>query len=85
MGFPRDIYPVLYAIPRMAGWMAHWTEVQSDPQQRLVRPRQHYKGYGRRLFQELGERKQHPYEIEAVKSKGSRRREAAERFEADSK
>jgi citrate synthase len=44
MGFPTDIFPVLFAIPRMSGWLAHWQEMLLDPEQRLARPRQVYVG-----------------------------------------
>jgi len=30
MGFPTDMFPVLFAIPRMAGWLAHWVEFLND-------------------------------------------------------
>jgi len=48
MGFPTDTFPVLFAIPRMAGWLAHWQEMLSDPEQSLARPRQLYTGSGAR-------------------------------------
>lgn len=45
MGFPTDYFPVLFAIPRVAGWLAHWRESLLDPeQQRIWRPRQLYIG-----------------------------------------
>jgi citrate synthase len=44
MGFPTDIFPVLFAIPRMSGWLAHWREMLLDPEQKLARPRQVYTG-----------------------------------------
>ncbi|MHB8190997.1 MAG: citrate synthase [Ferrimicrobium sp.] len=43
MGFPVDMFPVLFAIPRMVGWLAHWTELL-DQDSKIVRPRQHYIG-----------------------------------------
>ena len=48
MGFPMDIFPVLFAIPRMSGWLAHWREMLSDEEQRIARPRQLYVGPGER-------------------------------------
>jgi citrate synthase len=48
MGFPTDTFPVLFAIPRMAGWLAHWQEMLADPDQSLARPRQLYTGPGAR-------------------------------------
>jgi citrate synthase len=46
MGFPVDIFPVLFAIPRTSGWMAQWEEMLLDPEQKIARPRQVYIGYG---------------------------------------
>src|SRR3954468_10595851 len=42
MGFPMDMFPVLFAIPRTAGWIAQWEEMLNDPDQKIVRPRQIY-------------------------------------------
>ena len=39
MGFPTDMFPVLFTIPRVAGWLAHWKEFHFDPENRIVRPR----------------------------------------------
>jgi len=44
MGFPVDMFPVLFAIPRTAGWIAQWEEMLNDPDQKIVRPRQIYIG-----------------------------------------
>ena len=44
MGFPTDMFPVLFAIPRTAGWIAQWEEMLNDPDQKIVRPRQIYIG-----------------------------------------
>jgi citrate synthase len=44
MGFPVDMFPVLFAIPRTAGWIAQWEEMLGDPDQKIVRPRQIYTG-----------------------------------------
>ncbi len=48
MRFPVDIFPVLFAIPRMSGWLAQWEEMLMDPDQKIARPRQMYLGYGER-------------------------------------
>src|SRR5881296_1972449 len=37
MGFPVDMFPVLFAIPRTAGWTAHWLELLGDPDQKISR------------------------------------------------
>jgi len=44
MGFPVDMFPVLFAIPRTAGWIAQWEEMLNDSDQKIVRPRQIYIG-----------------------------------------
>jgi len=48
MGFPMDIFTVLFAIPRMSGWLAQWNELLADPEQKIARPRQIYEGYSER-------------------------------------
>ena len=44
MGFPVEMFPVLFAIPRTSGWLAQWEEMLLDPEQRISRPRQIYTG-----------------------------------------
>jgi citrate synthase len=44
MGFPVDMFPVLFAIPRTAGWLAQWEEMLQDKDQKIARPRQVYQG-----------------------------------------
>jgi len=44
MGFPVSMFPVLFAIPRTAGWIAQWEEMLLDPDQKIARPRQIYTG-----------------------------------------
>jgi len=50
MGFPVDMFPVLFAIPRTAGWIAQWEEMLNDPDQKIVRPRQIYTGSAARDY-----------------------------------
>jgi citrate synthase len=50
MGFPTDFFPILFTIPRIAGWLAHWNEFLDDSDNKIVRPRQIYKGYKRRDY-----------------------------------
>ena len=50
MGFPVDMFPVLFAIPRTAGWLAQWDEMLRDPDQKIARPRQVYIGAERRDY-----------------------------------
>jgi citrate synthase len=48
MGFPVGMFPVLFAIGRMPGWLAQWQEGLLDPEQKIARPRQVYVGPGER-------------------------------------
>jgi len=50
MGFPVTMFPVLFAIPRVAGWLAQWDEMISDSEQKIARPRQVYTGSDRRDY-----------------------------------
>jgi len=56
MGFPVDMFPVLFAIPRTAGWLAQWEEMLEDKDQKIARPRQIYLGKGHRDFVPVSER-----------------------------
>ena len=56
MGFPVDMFPVLFAIPRTAGWLAQWQELLLDPDQKIARPRQVYMGHDRREYVKVGAR-----------------------------
>jgi citrate synthase len=50
MGFPVTMFPVLFAIPRTAGWIAQWEEMLLDPEQKIARPKQVYSGSPRRDY-----------------------------------
>jgi citrate synthase len=50
MGFPVEMFPVLFAIPRTAGWIAQWEEMLLDPEQKIARPRQIYVGPEQRNY-----------------------------------
>ncbi|MCX7752937.1 MAG: citrate (Si)-synthase, partial [Blastocatellia bacterium] len=56
MGFPVEMFPVLFAIPRTAGWIAQWLEMLQDPEQKIARPRQIYIGPPRRDYVPIEER-----------------------------
>src|SRR6187397_361291 len=58
MGFPVEMFPVLFAIPRTAGWIAQWEEMLLDTEQKIARPRQLYIGSPRRDYVPLGSRSQ---------------------------
>lgn len=50
MGFPADMFSVLFAIPRTPGWLAQWAEMLDDPDQKIARPRQVYIGEDERAY-----------------------------------
>ena len=56
MGFPMDMFPVLFAIPRTAGWLAQWAEMLLDEDQKIARPRQIYLGPAERDYVPVSER-----------------------------
>jgi citrate synthase len=56
MGFPVAMFPVLFAIPRTAGWVAQWLEMLDDPTQKIARPRQIYVGEAERGYVALERR-----------------------------
>ena len=57
MGFPVDMFPVLFAIPRTSGWIAQWVELLQDKEQKIARPRQIYLGYDERDYVPIEQRK----------------------------
>jgi citrate synthase len=57
MKFPVDMFPVLFAIPRTAGWIAQWVEMLLDSEQKIARPRQIYLGHEKRDYLAVGERR----------------------------
>jgi citrate synthase len=50
MKFPVDMFPVLFAIPRVSGWLSQWVEMLEDDDQKISRPRQIYTGPARRDY-----------------------------------
>jgi citrate synthase len=56
LGFPVDLFPVLFAIPRTSGWLAQWDEMRQDKEQKIARPRQVYLGSARRGYVPLEKR-----------------------------
>ena len=56
MGFKPEIFTVLFAIPRTAGWLAQWQELLEDAEQKIARPRQVYTGHIVRDFVPLEKR-----------------------------
>lgn len=56
MGFPVEMFPVLFAIPRTSGWVAQWEEMLLDQDQKIARPRQIYLGSGERSYIPISKR-----------------------------
>ena len=56
MGFPQQMFTVLFAIPRTVGWLAHWVEMLGDKEQKIARPRQAYTGPAERAYVPLAAR-----------------------------
>src|SRR5450759_1059776 len=50
LGIPTDMFTCVFALARTVGWIAQWTEMISEPNQKIGRPRQLYQGYARRDF-----------------------------------
>ncbi|MBI3456823.1 MAG: citrate synthase [Candidatus Rokubacteria bacterium] len=63
MGFPVEMFPVLFAIPRTSGWLAQWLEMLADPEQKIARPRQLYVGPPVRDFVPLEKREPDDVEL----------------------
>ena len=55
LGFPTEMFTVLFAIPRMSGWLAHWQEFMEQGE-RISRPRQWYTGAEERPYVAIGDR-----------------------------
>ncbi len=56
IGFPTDMFTVLFALARTVGWVAQWNEMISDPAQKIGRPRQLYTGSGPRDYVPVAQR-----------------------------
>ena len=56
IGFPVEMFPVLFAIARTSGWLSQWQELLADPEQKIARPRQLYLGAGMRGYVEISKR-----------------------------
>lgn len=64
LGFPTDMFPVLFMIPRTVGWLSHWNEFLDDPENKIIRPRQHYVGHGTRNYVPMNERPETHFNID---------------------
>ena len=56
LSLPVAMFPVMFAIPRTAGWLAQWLEGITDPEQKIARPRQVFVGAGERDYVPLEHR-----------------------------
>ena len=56
LGFPTDMFTVLFAVGRLPGWIAQWREMINDPETRIGRPRQIYTGEPKRSYTDISER-----------------------------
>lgn len=83
LGFPPQFFTVLFAIPRIVGYCAHWRESLSDPDTKIIRPQQDYKGVWLRHYQPMikrtGEASDQPVKLEP--SNAYKRRVAGEQWQ----
>jgi citrate synthase len=56
MGFPTDMFTVLFAVARTVGWISQWSEMIEDPHQKIGRPRQLFTGATTRNYVEMSKR-----------------------------
>ena len=56
LGFPTDMFTVLFSLARTVGWIAQWKEMIEDPRQKIGRPRQLYTGETERDFVKVEDR-----------------------------
>jgi citrate synthase len=56
LGFPVEMFTVLFAIPRTVGWLAHMSELLKDKDQKISRPRQWYTGADERSYVDIAKR-----------------------------
>ena len=56
MGFPTDMFTVLFAVARTVGWISQWSEMIEDPQQKIGRPRQLFTGATKRDYVDMFKR-----------------------------
>ena len=75
---PTEMFTVMFAIPRTAGWVAQWLEMIDDPEQKIARPRQIYTGAARRRLHRRSSEREGPEKItnEALRRPVRKRRGA---------
>lgn len=80
LGFPTDMFPVLFAIPRTVGWLAHWKEFLEDKELKIVRPHQNYVGKRNESYVPIELRTKVDNFLGTYESGASKRRDASIRF-----
>jgi citrate synthase len=60
LGLPPAMFTPVFAVARAVGWVAHWNEMMTDPETRIVRPRQLYTGPTERPVVPVEQRAEHP-------------------------
>lgn len=86
LGIPTEFFTVLFAVPRIAGWLAHWTEFLDDPENKIVRPRQIYKGYRTRDYVDIDKReKKAEYDLKYNIEQYDLRREVSYEYQKQEK
>lgn len=63
LGFPPEFFTVLFAIPRITGYVSHWREQLSDPDVKIIRPQQDYVGHWLRSYTSMPERPKFSTEV----------------------
>ena len=80
LGFPTDMFAVLFAIPRTVGWLAHWKEFNDDKELKIVRPHQNYIGKRGQDYVPIENRVKVDSFLDTYESGASRRREKSIRM-----
>jgi citrate synthase len=57
MGIPNSMFTAIFALARTAGWIAQWSEMHTEPSNKIGRPRQLYTGHAKRDFVPIDKRK----------------------------
>ena len=70
---PTDMFPVMFMIPRVVGWLAHWSEFLDDPENKIIRPRQHYVGSNTRNYVPLNERGETNFYLDCLTTTNTKR------------
>lgn len=73
MGLPTDMFPVMFMIPRVVGWLAHWSEFLDDSENKIIRPRQHYTGSNTRNYVQVNDRPETNYYIDCSTTTNTKR------------